>query len=1119
MALKKLLVANRGEIAVRIMRTAAEMEIETIAIFSEDDHRCLHVRRADDAVPLRGQGPTPYLDIDRLVQIAVEQGCDAVHPGYGFLSENSRFASRCENAGLTFVGPTEDTLQQLGNKVSAIALARHCKVPVLPGTPGPTDLAAAREIFDSLGEGAAVMVKAVAGGGGIGIRPVEKRGDLEAAFKRCRSEAEKAFGNGDLYVEKLLRRPRHVEVQIAGDGSGNVVDLGERDCSVQRRHQKILEIAPAPGLDTEVRRELVDAARKMAESLAYRGVGTFEFLVETTGARELFFIEANARLQVEHTVTEEVLGIDLVRLQLEIAAGRSLDELRLPKGAPGFAIQLRINAEQIDPNGNVRPQSGTLRAFDIPSGRGVRTDTAGYVGYSPNTRFDSLLAKIIVRSDSDSFDAAATKALRALRELRVNGLETNQSLLARLLQSREFRAGRLHTELVGEVITGAAGADQLSAPLFFDAEPQSSAQAGARIDSGDPLAVLEHGKATPRSAGPDVAEADDGRSVLAPVQGTVVSIEIAVGDQVEIGQELVVLEAMKMEHVVQADRAGEVIALHVAPGDTVFEGHRLLAIEAGNEQRARDTENRDIDLDAIRPDLAEALQRHEVGLDTARPEAVARRRKTGHRSARENVADLCDEGSFVEYGALVLAAQRRRRSTDELIERTPADGMVAGIGHINGDLFDEADTQCAVLSYDYTVLAGTQGLQNHRKKDSHVRARGAACPVGRALRRGRRRAPGGHRRLRRHRSRLSRLPALRRAQRTGAAGRDHHRPTCFAGQRRPARCRGRRHRHRGIEHRHGRPAMVEGGGLDVFAPRRSVRLRGPGRQRRGRRRRSPTKPRRSRSPRATCRTSKATSTPGNARINHVARRYSPENRLVIRRCSRRHRQSRRQRAGLEPRPAPRPGMVTAVLAVGIEGRRSGFRRRDPVHLRRRDRQRRRRQGGTLHAALRRLRSPARLPVRHPGHHGRAGGREDRAGTHAARMFVTGASTSVPFCTIVLRKGYGLGAQAMAGGSFKAPHFTVAWPTGEFGGMGLEGAVKLGFRRELAAVEDRDERNKRFKEMVDRMYQVGKAVNIASHFEIDDVIDPAETRRWILSAIPKTRRSKRATKKRPLIDTW
>jgi len=310
MSISKLLIANRGEIAVRIQRAAAALEIATVAVFSEDDHQALHVFRADQSYPLTGAGAPAYLDIEQIIGAATATGCDGVHPGYGFLSENAAFARACEDAGLTFIGPRPDVLDKLGDKVNARNIAIANGVPVLPGSDGPVDLAGARDFMAGL-DGRAMMIKAVSGGGGRGVRVVESPGDLDEAFERASSEAAAAFGDGALYVERYVAKARHIEVQILGDSTGAVRHLGERDCSIQRRHQKILEIAPAPNLDAGLRAAILAAAVTLAQALEYTNAGTFEFLVDEA-AGNFIFMEANPRLQVEHTITEEVTGVDLV---------------------------------------------------------------------------------------------------------------------------------------------------------------------------------------------------------------------------------------------------------------------------------------------------------------------------------------------------------------------------------------------------------------------------------------------------------------------------------------------------------------------------------------------------------------------------------------------------------------------------------------------------------------------------------------------------------------------------------------------------------------------------------------------------------------------------------------
>ncbi len=789
MLAKKLLVANRGEIAIRIMRAAAELGIRSVAVFSEDDGNSLHTRRADEAIALKGVGAAAYLDLEQIIAVAKAAGCDAIHPGYGFLSENASFARRCNQESITFVGPRPETLELFGNKVRARELAERCGVPVLRGTAGPTTLETAKAFMASL-EGGAVMIKAIAGGGGRGMRAVYRADEIEEAYRRCQSEALAAFGDDGVYLEQLVTRARHLEVQIVGDGSGEVSHLWERECSIQRRNQKIVEIAPSPTLDPAVRKRLIDGALSMAREVRYQSLGTFEFLLTAEVAKpsrrtiseadrdqlavveakshaqweKLAFIEANPRLQVEHPVTEEVVFVNLVASQLKLATGASLRDVGLAQAeipSPrGYAIELRINMESMNRDGTVKPSGGTLTAFEAPSGPGVRVDTFAYTGYTTNPRFDSLLAKLIAHSPSADFAEAVQRAYRALCELRIDGVATNVGFLQNLLQHPDFVANRIYTRFVED------HAAELSAPrdadhrrLFFESQP-AHRLAGARIDSRDPLAVLDHGKSsadvTPRDgeSAPAISSApvsaitgpENTVAVLAPMQGTIVSIDMREGDSVARGRQLLVMEAMKMEHVIHAQTSGVVRLITVARGDTVFEGHALAFIEEREVESSADAQREEVDLDRVRPDLAEVHERHAIGLDAARPAAVARRRKTGQRTARENIEELCDPGTFVEYGPLVVAAQRRRRTMEDLIKNTPADGLITGLGTVNGDLFGAKQARCVIVAYDYTVLAGTQGHLNHRKKDRMFElARELRMPTG-AVRRRRRRPARRHRR-------------------------------------------------------------------------------------------------------------------------------------------------------------------------------------------------------------------------------------------------------------------------------------------------------------------------------------------------------------------------------------
>ncbi len=1143
MTIKKLFIANRGEIAIRIARAAAELEIVTVSAFSEDDGTSLHTRKTDETAPLTGQGAAAYLDIDQIVSAAAEAGCDAVHPGYGFLSENAAFAEACAAAGLVFVGPRAETLALFGNKAEARKLAQQAGVPVLQGTDGPTTLDAAQAFFAGLRDGGAMIIKALAGGGGRGMRAVTQADEIEQAFERCQSEAKAAFGIGDVYVEQYIPKARHIEVQIAGDGSGRVLHFGERDCSIQRQQQKIIEIAPAPNFDSSLRQQIIQAACQMAESVNYLNLGTFEFLVDvaTPGTNPFAFIEANARLQVEHTITEEVTDIDLVALQLELAAGKSFSDINLMQNdavpKTGFAIQSRINMERMTPDGTARPAGGMLSAFDMPSGRGVRVDGYGYTGYTSNPRFDSLLAKIITHTPQSDFGAAVTKAYRALQETRIDGIPTNLSFLMNILQDEDFAAGNVYTRFVEDRAAQlVAETAQPHAALHFGQTGAAGApavagrRAGAAIDTSDPLAVLAHGKngagasePVVQSNAPAMPAADAGIAgpentvpVLAPLQGTIVSVEAAAGQEVYEGQQLLVMEAMKMEHVITAERSGIVREVTVSAGDTVYEDHPLVFVEEADVNVAAGDSEAEIDLDHIRPDLQEVIDRHGKGYDENRPAAVARRRKTNQRTARENIEDLCDPGSFVEYAPLVIAAQRRRRELDDLIENTPADGMIAGVGSINGEEFGERESQCAVLSYDYTVLAGTQGLQNHRKKDRVFElARKTELPTVFFTEGGGGR-PGD-------------------TDGVGAAGLDClafqyfaelsglvplvgiNSGRCFAGNAALLGCCDVIIATENSNIGMGGPAMIEGGGLGIFRPEEvgPIDIQVPN---------GVVDIPVADEIEAVATAKKYLSyfqgrtSDGGCADQRLLRAVIPENRLRIYDVRKVIDTLADTGSVLEIRKAFGLGMITAFAR--IEGRPIGIVANNPTHL-----------AGAIDSdgadkATRFMQLcdahdiPLLFLADTPGIMVGPEVEKTALVRHAARMFVTAASLTVPFFTIILRKGYGLGAQAMAGGGFKATQFTVSWPTGEFGGMGLEGAVKLGYRKELAALEDPAERKDLYDTMVARMYERGKAVNTASTFEIDDVIDPADSRKWILGALrsapsPEPRRGK----KRPCIDTW
>lgn len=1116
MTVRKLLIANRGEIAVRIARTAADMGIATVSVYSDDDADALHTRKTDESRALSGSGPAAYLDGGDLLEVARSTGCDAVHPGYGFLSENAAFARECTAAGVTFVGPAPDTLELFGNKGRARALARDNGVPVLAGTEGPTPRADAQAFLRSLGPDGAVMVKAVAGGGGRGMRAVMSVDELGPAYERCESEAVAAFGDGGLYVEQFLPRARHVEVQILGDGTG-VVHLWDRECSLQRQRQKIVEVAPASWLPDATRAELFRAATVLGRASACRSLCTIEFLVDDG---RFYFIEANARLQVEHTVTEEVTGLDLVGLQLDIAAGQSLAGVGLPAQSDvppprGAAVQARVNLETMNSDGTPRPTSGTITAFEPPAGRGVRVDTLGYTGYRTTARFDPLLAKVIVHTAAGP-PAAVQKCYRALSEFRIEGAATNLDFLQNLLNHRAVGSGDVHTRFVED------NAADLVTPtphprLYF--EP-AAPRVGAEVDRNDPLAVLVHGKTgtpgatTGRDTERDRYSGPAGTEPLrAPMQGTVISVAVEPGATVAAGQEIMVLEAMKMEHGIAAGIDGVVRAVTVGPGDTVAEGHPVAFLEPADIGAAARTPDDDVDLDHIRNDLAEVLERHRRTLDAARPEAVARRRQFGQRTARENIDDLCDPGTFTEYGPLTLAGRRGRNTLEELIAQTPADGLVMGLGQINGDRFPVERARAAVMSYDYTVLAGTQGARNHSKLDrmAELALRWRLPTVffteGGGGRPGDTEGGGGFTRGFEYWGKLSGAVPL-----VGVtSGR------CFAGNAAVLGCCDVIIATEDSALGMGGPAMVEGGGLGVFRPEEigpldvmlangtiDVLVRDEAEA--------------VSAAKQYLSYFQGSVTDWTCDDQRLLRQVIPENRVRAYDVRRVIDLLADTGSVLELRPHFGRAMITAFIRV--EGRPLGLIANNPQHL-----------GGAIDAdasdkaaRFMQLCEAFDVPLLSlsdtPGN--MVGPEAEKGGLirHCSRMFVIGANLTVPIFSVILRKSYGLGAIAMTGGSYQASMFCVSWPTGEFGGMGLEGSVKLGYRNELAAIEDPAERQARFDQMVARAYAAGKALSRAAGPSLDDVIDPADTRRWItagLQSLPPT--PPRIGKKLPWIDAW
>jgi acetyl-CoA carboxylase, biotin carboxylase subunit len=439
---KKVLIANRGEIALRVIRACRELGVQTVAVYSEADRESLHVRFADDDVCI---GPPPgrlsYLRIPNLIAAAEITGADAIHPGYGFLAENAEFADTCRASNITFIGPTGEQIRLMGDKATARKLAQEAGVPTVPGSPGTIEEAdEAIRFAEEIGF--PVIIKATAGGGGKGMRIAQDLEQFSELFGLAQNEALAAFGNGAVYVEKYLERPRHVEIQVLGDSHGKVVHLGERDCSVQRRHQKLIEESPSPALDHALRRRMGEAAVALAANIGYQGAGTVEFLLDTDG--KFYFMEMNTRIQVEHPVTEMVTSFDLVKEQIEIAAGAPISYRGDGTRLRGHAIECRINAE--DPYRNFQPSPGLITAYHPPGGPGVRVDTHVYAGYTVPPYYDSLLAKVIVHGNTRP--EALSRMGQALDSFILEGVTTTIPFLARVIRHPDFAAGKVDTRFL-----------------------------------------------------------------------------------------------------------------------------------------------------------------------------------------------------------------------------------------------------------------------------------------------------------------------------------------------------------------------------------------------------------------------------------------------------------------------------------------------------------------------------------------------------------------------------------------------------------------------------------------------------------------------------------------------
>ena len=1084
MTISSVLIANRGEIAIRIARACAALEIQSVAIFAEDDAQSLHVLRADKAVALKGIGASAYLDAEQMIQLAKAYSCQAIHPGYGFLAENAAFAARCAEEGIIFIGPSAETLEMLGDKTRARALAQRLDIPLTPGTDQPTSLQDAQAFFQEHG---AMMIKALAGGGGRGMREVVNAEDIEHAYTLCQAESLAAFGCGDLYVERLIRHARHIEVQVVGDGQ-RCVHLFERDCSLQRRHQKLIEVAPAQALSAEIKEALYAYALKMAQALNYQGLATFEFLYDQE-RDDVIFMEANPRIQVEHTITEAITGVDLVKTQIQLASGATLQELALTQDSitqQGIAIELRVNLEKLNSHGEFEPAAGVISAYEPPQGLNIRVDGYGYTGYATSSRYDSMLAKVIVKSQGP-WPKALKDSYRALCEFRLEGVPSNIAFLQNLVS---------HPALLEAPSTGFI-AQHLPELIPNNSHPN-------RFFSLQAVAPTVQ------------AQVADGLvGIYSATAGVLVELLVSPNDSVKRGQIVAIVEAMKMQFEVKAEQAGVVTTIHAQAGAQLSSNDLLVSLRPIADEIDTEVSDEITDLDWIRHDLAEVIERHAIGLDERRPEAVAKRHKIGMRTVRENINDLTDQGSFIEYGALALAAQRKRRTLDELKVLSPADGLVAGLGTVNAEYFGEHQARCMVMGYDYTVFAGTQGVMNHKKTERMLHL-AAEWRIPLVLL-----AEGGGGRP--NDTDFLGVAGLDNQTFIGLAKLSGQVPLvgvvagrCFAGNAALLGCCDVIIATENSSIGMAGPAMIEGGGLGKFsaeevgpahiqAPNGVIDVLVKDEAEAIASAKQYLSYFQGDLPTFSCEDQR--------KLRHLI----PENRL--RAYDIRHviETLADHDSVLELRQAFAPGMITALIR--IEGKAFGLIANNPQHL-----------GGAIDsdagdkaARFMQLCNAFNLPMISlcdtPGF--MVGPEAEATGTvrHVSRMFVTAAALSVPFFTVVLRKGYGLGAQAMAAGGFHSAFFTIAWPSGEFGAMGLEGAVRLGFSKELAALEDPIKREKLFNKLVDRAYRHGKGINMASFLEIDDVIDPKDTRHWLLRGLASTPKVDAGSAKRGFIDTW
>jgi len=598
----KVLVANRGEIAVRVMRACEELGVRTVAVYSEADKHSGHVRHADEAYNIGpARAADSYLDHEAVLDAAQKAGADAIHPGYGFLAENATFAAKVEDSPFTWIGPSSDAMESLGEKTKARSLMQDADVPVVPGTTEPVtsvdEITAIAEEY-----GYPVAIKAEGGGGGRGLKVVHSEDEVESQFETAQREGEAYFDNDSVYVEKYLEAPRHIEVQIIADHHGNVRHLGERDCSLQRRHQKVIEEAPSPALDDDLREQIGEAAKRGVDAADYTNAGTVEFLVEDGN---FYFMEVNTRIQVEHTVTEQITGLDIVKWQLRVAAGEELGFSQEDVDIEGHSMEFRINAENAA--ANFEPATGTLETYDPAGGIGVRIDDAVRQGDEIGGDYDSMIAKLIVTA-SDR-EECLTRSERALAEFEIDGFHTIIPFHRLMLTDEAFSAGEHTTNYLDEVLdhsrieeavaqwgptndgSETAGEEESTERDFtvevngkrFDVSLEEQGAPPITVESGNPGGSGGSGMQRPPQAKSDDEDGEvaveGGDTVTAEMQGTILSVDVEEGDEVSPDDVVCVLEAMKMENDVVTERGGTVTQVMVGEGDSVDMGDVLVVLE------------------------------------------------------------------------------------------------------------------------------------------------------------------------------------------------------------------------------------------------------------------------------------------------------------------------------------------------------------------------------------------------------------------------------------------------------------------------------------------------------------------------------------------------------------